>query len=633
MRLAIAVALLLAGSVVEAQLPVAKSFAPPSLSGWTPNGCRAAPAEVPALPGHLQWSNLHGDSIASDSISGVLAPVFGPTWTAEAATYNPTGPVFDRAGNLYLAPLVPYENVVLLSLDPGDGHRRWAVAGSGAASTGSAPMVLVDPDNPSAEIIYLVLYDRAIAVRTDGSIVWDVPSGLTLHLDPMENLVLGTNYVPTRDAIAGLTGDGYVVLFDRRTGAALLSPPYQLPGVASPAVASVLPPALLAAADTDFRAFVNLPVGSLQRFTQGLLGNGVEVANMFSVEPRSGRLWVAATAPDGEDGTVDGVSQLGALYGLDVVATPGGLQIAEACHRSFTGGSASTPTLSADGTRVYVGDNFGALIAVEADCQDAWSLNVGAQIFGSVSVPADKREVYASTQQGIVKVVDAGASGTLLWSANLDVFDLAPGQSNLNMNLVATAENGLAFQAGAGVVLNGTALPSIVGTGILDRDTGQVRWFVGGGEETVAVMSAGPDGALYIGNSPLRRIFARRLGLSSAPLSGGVTKFAPQRLDLLMRDAVCAGEARARNAAAQTGCPDAVRADALQIGDLITQTRAVAPQALSDGDVGQVQWNRLARRLSRAEPYLARAAAAPSDPRPLTGAARRLGRVCRKLSE
>ena len=307
--------------------------------------------------------------------------------------------------------------------------------------------------------------------------------------------MLGLNYVPAADALVALTSDGHIYALDRATGAPLLATPYVAPRRAD-ADRAVEP-----AAGDRRRRRRRVPhpgqraAGSLSTFTAALLGNGVRVANMFSVDPASSQLWVAATAPDGEDGTVDGVSQLGALFRLGLVAGTAGYQIQEVCHRSFTGGSASTPTVSADGSRVYLGDNTSLLLAIDANCADAWSVDVGAQIFGSVAASSDRHEIYTSSGLGITKVIDGGASATIAWTANLDVFDLAMGQQNLNMNLVAIGANGLAFQAGAGVVVNGTALPDIVGTGILDRESGAVRQFVAGGEETVAVMSTGPDGA------------------------------------------------------------------------------------------------------------------------------------------
>lgn len=628
----VSVTLIVAAGIAEAQLPAAKLFPPAALTGWTPLGCRLAAGTAPALPPHSGWHNLHGDAGSADEVSVALAPVLRTDWTVETATYNPTGPVFDRMGHLYVSPFIPYENVVLLSLDAADGTRRWAIPGTGAPPGGSAPMVLADPADPTRDLVYLALYDRALAVRSDGSIVWDVPTGLTLGPERIEHLVLGVNYVPTADAIVALTGDGHLYALDRATGAPLLPAPFLLPGERTPVVPSVLPPAILAAADQQFRELVDLPEGTLPLFIGALLGNGVKVANMFSVDAHSGRMWVAATAPDAEDGTLDGVSELGALYGLELVSDGSGHHVEEVCHRSFIGGSASTPTVAADGSRVYVADNTTLLLAIGADCADLWSVDVGAQIFGSVAASSDRQELYTSTQLGITKIVDHGTSGEIAWSANLDVFDLAPGQLSLNMNLVGIAANGLAFQAGAGVVLNNTALPAIVGTGVLDRDTGAVRTFTGGGEETVAVMSIGPDGAIYLGNSPLRRIFARVLGLSTAPLVGGVTKFASDRPALLMRDAICAASARVQNAAAQLACPGGRTADAVQAGELIAQARRAAPDAVAAGSLRALQWSRLDRRLGRAEPFLAAVAADPSQTRALKRAGRRLTRVCRMLS-
>ena len=619
-------------SVALAQLPAAKTFAPPDVTTWAPVGCRPAESPDPLLPPRDGWRNLHGDAASSDEVSIALPAVLRTDWSAETATYNVTGPIFDSAGNLYFSPLIPYENVVLVSLDPTTGARRWAVAGSGAPPGGSTPMILADPDHPGAEIVYLALYDRALAVRTDGTVVWDVPTGLTVGGAPLGYLVLGVNYVPSADAVVALTGDGHIYALDRATGAPLLAAPFLLPGSPTPTVPSSLPPAIVAAADAEFRTLVNVPAGSLPLFTAALLGNGVRVANMFSVDTASSQLWVAATAPDAEDGTVDGVSTLGALFRLGLVAGTAGYQIQEVCHRSFTGGSASTPTVSADGARVYMGDNTSLLLAIDADCADAWSVDVGSQIFGSVSASSDNHEIYTSTALGITKVVDQGPTASITWTANLDVFDLASGQQNLNMNLVATGANGLAFQAGAGVVLSGVALPTIVGTGVLDRETGAVRHFVGGGEETVAVMSTGPDGNIYVGNSPVRRIFARVLGLSTAPLLGGITKFASDDARRLMRDAACAAEARARNAAAQSNCDDGIRADIVQVEQLIDQVREQAPLAIAASTLTDKQWSRLDRRLTRAEPYLTSAAADPTATRDLKRAASRIGRVCRKLN-
>jgi hypothetical protein len=346
-----------------------------------------------------------------------------------------------------------------------------------------------------------------------------------------------------------------------------------------------------------------------------LLGNGVEVANYFSIDPNTGRMWVGATAPDAEDGTIDGISQLGALYALDLVPSGGGsFAVSEACHRPFVGGSASTPALPRDGSRVYLGDNVGNLLAIDGSCQDIWTLPLDSQITGAIGVAADNGEVYASTATTIYQVIDHGPTATIAWTADLDVFDLLPGQQTFNQDLAGIGANGIAFQAGAAVVFGAQRFTITTGMGLLDRSTGAIRSFSPGLDETVAVMSTGPDGALYIGNSPIRRLFAyclNQLGLITAPVAapvGGIRKYVPQRWDLLVRDAACTAYDRAQNATRQRRvCPASVAADVVQIGELLAQTRAAAASGVAAGDLTLAEQSLIDRRAKRALARVARA--------------------------
>jgi len=122
---------------------------------------------------------------------------------------------------------------------------------------------------------------------------------------------------------------------------------------------------------------------------------------------------MAATAPDSEDGTADGVSELGALYCLALVPDGGSAcTVQELFHTSFAGGSGSSPALSADGARVYVGDNIGNLIAVDGtDGSKIWALNVGAMIYGSVGVASDGNVLCVSNADAVIRVKDNRPSG------------------------------------------------------------------------------------------------------------------------------------------------------------------------------------------------------------------------------
>jgi len=181
------------------------------------------------------------------------------------------------------------------------------------------PMVLVDPSSHQ-QVIYQGTYSKVYAVRTDGMIVWEQPTGLNAPVpipvgeNAMLYHVLGINYVARADAIVLVTGNGKLVALDRRTGKPLLAAPFDLPGekaVAAPNPVKTLPLALQALIEAQVAPlWGGAPAGwSINNMIQLLLGGEMEVANSFAVDTRSGRLYIAATAPDGVDGALDGVSK------------------------------------------------------------------------------------------------------------------------------------------------------------------------------------------------------------------------------------------------------------------------------------------------------------------------------------
>jgi len=607
--------LLIAGIILLAvngcTIPDPKRYDPPGKTVWKPEGCRSVPSGNAILAERICFRNLHSDVTGSDEISIAYAPVFEPEWTVEPNIYSATGPVFDSEGNLYITPSFPlsqYGAPVLISLDKDDGSRRWAIYRETTNSSGTA-MVLKDPGPSGEEIIYLGLYDRVLAIHTDGSVLWEMPTGLPVPGPTDLKISLGLQYHPPWDAVVGVTNDGYVCALDRATGASLLAAPYSLPGEKSPTnvdspLINSLGPKLLANLESIVGPFP--PEVDLLLLLDGLLGGRIEVANHFSIDPHTGRIWVAATAPDTEDGVEDGVSEYGALYALDLVSDGGPtLEIQEIAHQSFSGGSASTPALRQDGSRVYVSDNSGNLIAIDSDCNQVWTVNVGSQIFGSIGVASD----YASTQEAIFQVIDQGNQGVIRWRSYLDMYPssiLTP--ENQNLLLTGIGANGIGFQGGAGLSIPGSPLGISFtnGIGVLDRDTGHIRYFVKGVEESVAVVNTGPDGVIYIANSPLRHSIAVALfGDLALPLKGGITKYAAKRQDLLVRDIACAAADRAANAHANAAvCPDSADADVTQILALIDQALTVGPQAVADGDLAAVQWTGLETLFTDGQTFL-----------------------------
>ncbi len=593
--------------------PNPKKYNPPERTLWAPDGARTVPAENDALDNPAGYFRaLHSDTLNSDEVAIAAAPVFEEGWIAETDKFVPEGPTFDKNGNLYFSPLLPEEDVVLISLDSVDGSRRWAI--EGFSNGGGAPLILDDPDNSGEQIIYVGLYDKAIAVKPDGTVLWDQPTGLagTLEVDPLKH-VFGINYDPITDTLIGLAADGNMYALDRKTGNFVLSSGYIIPGENSPPGTISIPENIKSKMDTALGTLINQKIISTGKsptdiLLNALLGNESKVANYFSVDPHSGKIWVAATSPDAEDGVEDGVSTFGAVYclQLDGPDENGKFTIEEIFHTSFLGGTASTPALSADGTRVYVGDNFGKLITIDADNgRIIWELDVGVQIFASISVASDNDELYLSTSDSVIKVVDKGTSGEEIWRSD---FDMYHGYTQKNLLTATICSNGIAIQAAPCIVLGDMPpMPLALGVGLLDRETGKVRYFSKAREESVSVSQIGPDGSMYIGYSPIRRAAsAALLGNLVKPITGGIQKFSAKRLDLLIRDAVHAAADRAKNVSEHIGSlsePER-KIEIKQIGMLIAQCRKVSSVAVDAGDLSGQEWSQIDGYLLNAESAL-----------------------------
>ncbi|MGB5812849.1 MAG: hypothetical protein WBG86_20120, partial [Polyangiales bacterium] len=263
-----------AANLASAQLVAIKEFPTPLRTDWTPAGCRDVERRPRALSSQATWRNIHGGPRSSDEIQRAVAPLFETDWRTETATFNPTGPVFDSDGNVYFVPLLPYEPVVLISLDPSDGSRRWAIPATTEGLAGfSTPVVLRDPTNDDAEAIFVVLADRALAVRSDGSVIWDVPAGFP---NVPQVGVFGVQYHRPTDSIVAASTDGFLVGLDRTTGAPTFGP-IELPGEASPVPeAADVPPAVRLCIATKLFQLTNLAAfgGGPDKLINVILGNG-----------------------------------------------------------------------------------------------------------------------------------------------------------------------------------------------------------------------------------------------------------------------------------------------------------------------------------------------------------------------
>jgi hypothetical protein len=581
-----------------------KVFGPPAKTQWKPVGARAAGQHsYDVIPEPDTFNAIHVNVANSDSVWGVAAPMFELDWVAEPAYFVGNGPLFDNEGNLYFSPQFYHgERVVLVSLDGKTGERRWAIPADNNIQAGSPAFILNDPENPGSQIIYIVGYNRVMALRPDGSVIWSKATGLSIPAEELSNQspinkakgkFHSFNYHPATDSLISITKAGALFAFSRKSGE-LIAPIGQIPG--APAISgkgTKIPKFILNKVDPLMdNAFGKTDEG-LSLFSSAvnyIYGGGGIVTNFFSIDPDSSRIYMAATAPDAEDGTEDGRSELGAIYALDLVDDGnGGLEFKVLNRKTFQGGTGSTPALSADGYRLYVSDNEGHVIALDSELNEVWRVDVGEPLVGSITVAADNNELYAVTAKDVIQLIDNGDGGTRTWTAQLTGFD---GYANVDVQsnaLTATVTaNGVVIMIGGGKSLLGRTLMLHMGMGLLDRETGKLRYFAEGREDSLAMSVVAADGSIYVAHSPLRRAVGKAMYPElTLDVTGGIARFKPIRLDLLARDAICAAEARGANASTLNQITElaAINTDIRQIKVLLNQAGNAITKAVSEGDM------------------------------------------------
>lgn len=577
-----------------------KPYDLPEKTQWRPVG----PRNVGVVDTQMDFARVyHSNTHGSDEVALALAPAFEFDWLVEENFFLAEGPVFDSEGNLYFCPIFPPEDIILMSLEPTKGERRWVFPGIDAGC--GAPLIYNDPETKE-DIIYVATYDRAIALKTDGTIIWDVPTGLAKVAN--EGLVseqhsFGVNYHLQLDAIVAVMGDGSLYALDRKTGKQLLAKPYVLPGDKVPVSNFSLPKKILAKADEDIAHMYNkgrLVEGSspTAMVLHSAAGELQKVTNFFSIDQNTGRLWIAASLMDEDDGVKDGWSEWGGLYGIDLISKDE--QVTAEIQHVFkvNGGTSSTPAISADGKRVYVGDAFDSIYAIDtSNAEQIWKINLGAKVNGSLVVSSDNGEIYANIREQIVKVIDRGDHAEKIWSTKMDMYDTGILQQNFKSLGAEIGANGLIFTGAAGIIAGKMKLPLKLGAGFIDRETGKIKYFADGSEDSVNTMVGAPDGAIYIGNSPLRRVFGRAiLGKDKSPAKprAGITKFKPIRYDLFVRDSLWAAANRAENTANFFDShPRSVAADIKQITSLVKQGKTNIRRAVVEGSLSQAKAQKL----------------------------------------
>ncbi|MEZ5501524.1 MAG: hypothetical protein R3E50_02285 [Halioglobus sp.] len=556
--------------------PIARSVPDDGGTLWRPQGNPVAGALDAHMAAPVTFRTMHVGLNNTDQLWIATAPEQELAWVAEQDLYVPEGPTLDDLGQIYFSPLFPREDVSLVVLAPETGKRLWSLPNKGDTRGAGAPLILATPGETSPQTIYHATYHWAWAVTPRGEVLWHKPTGLTYAGADIPH-AWGVNYVPQFDALTVVTGNGAIAVLARATGESLLDAPFKLPGEPAAETVRHMPAQWILQRGDELarQRFGDMPVadGLFSAMVRIIYGAGSEVSNFYAVDPNTGRLFVAATAPDEVDGSKDGVSAIGALYALDLVPSGDHLALAIGARYDFDGGTGSTPTVSNDGKRLYITDENGNVMALNRDLQEIWRINVGEQVAASVAVAADNHELYVVTRRDVFKLWDRGDHAERAWTGQLDVF---PDHVNVNTLTPTITANGIAVAIGASRELGGNSLLMENGFGLLDRDTGKVRGFVQGVEEGIAVTVVAADGGFTIAHSPVRRLGSKAIfGDAISPITGGISRYRPSNNKRLAREASCAAAAINARSAAQENVPGydaaARRWDLGQVRALMTQ--------------------------------------------------------------
>ncbi len=609
--------------------PSVRKFETPKRNTWKPRGERQIHKANEVMATRDIWRSRHGDAFNTDEITTAVGPVLELDWVANNDYFGAGPVVMDRKGDIYQSPKFPYDKAKLIKFDGQTGKILWKIFSEKIATGGSLPLVLDDPNNPGQEIIYHGTVSEVMALHPDGKIIYRKP---TRGLSPLpEKITLrnlgsyhsyGPNYHPVMDALVAVTGDGRIWAFDRKTGNQTIET-FQLPGAIAPLKADrKIPKAVKKLVDGDLKfMFDGAPDGyTFQHQVAIVLGEGVNNSNFFSIDQRTGALWLTATDLDEKDGKKDGISEYGAVYRVDVVPDNNGpykWKFDIGATLSFKGGSASTASFRGDGKRGYVGDAFGNLIAYDYDGKIIWKLSLGSvesgnQIIASVTVASDNNEIFCVTRRDVFKIIDKGTKAEVAWRSKFDMYEDINSQFHQwNLLTALVTANGIAFHAGVGpsVKLFGgtpTFCPVKVGVGLLDRETGDVKWYADGGQRgnsTLSITVPTIDGGIIITHSPIRRAIARGIfGDRIHPVRGGLSKYSPKRIDIMLRDiAAAASDKTVRALEISQVQPEGTLADLKENKDLFNQARFVAPKAIKDGDMTEIQWQTINQNLMKVE--------------------------------
>lgn len=232
----------------------------------------------------------------------------------------------------------------------------------------------------------------------DGNLRWVVP----IAEYGLENDDIFLNPIITKEGfVGGITLQGNVVFVNPDDGS-LAVPVINLPGGAGPPC----PPGV----GNLFWLGGEVSIEVRQLVFCVFVGLDVEIANTAALHPETNRLFIggAGATPD-----------VGAMYGIDLIDEgDGNFHWEIAWETPMGAGSGASPTISPDGTQVYITDGSNVLLAFDTETGDLlWTTSEGGESAASPAVAADGT-LYASGGGVLLSIDDA--DGSQLFAVNYD---------------------------------------------------------------------------------------------------------------------------------------------------------------------------------------------------------------------
>jgi outer membrane protein assembly factor BamB len=384
------------------------------------------------------WAAVHADGANTDYSGVEGASDLALAWQRSfdgsidigplAWTIN-LGPTIGPDGRVYLTSTT--EGCHLQALDGETGETLWCSPEVDVFAVMSSP--LVDRDGR----LFVADGQAMHAFDAEGNVLWETP---------IVGVPLSAQFTP-EGRVVFVTHIGRVYVLRRGTGAPALPPVELIPG-----------------ATWD-------PDTGLMACARGTAE--CPSANTPAVDPGTGRLFFTFWAP--------GAAQAG-VRAMQVTEDPEPAITPLWTNDSLAGGSASSPVLSADGSRVYVTDNVDSLHALDAATgEEIWAFPIGFASGGSPSRSPDDLVMPAGGPLQAVR--DDGDAARLAWRQD------------------GLANRGIATQAAGGrayaTVARGQWQNDLV---VIDTSTGAEldREQLPGTTVFSVGTTVGPDGTVYV---------------------------------------------------------------------------------------------------------------------------------------